>query len=127
LTFVKASDHQRRYTATHQENPAMDATAPLNLLAAAPIVPGANVSRPLHEANGCKVVLFAMDAGQAISAHTVRFPALIQVLEGELEVTIGEAVHRVRDGQVQLLPDGLAHAVRAEKPTRWILTMMRTA
>lgn len=105
----------------------MEVTAPLDLLAAAPIVPGANVSRPLHEANGCKVVLFAMDAGQAISAHTVRFPALIQVLEGELEITVGDTSHRVTNGQVQLLPDGLPHAVRAERPTRWILIMMRTA
>lgn len=105
----------------------MEATAPLALLAAAPIVPGANVSRPLHEANGCKVVLFAMDAGQAISAHTVRFPALVQVLEGELAVTVGETVHAVVTGQVQLLPDGLPHGVRAVQPTRWLLTMMRTA
>jgi quercetin dioxygenase-like cupin family protein len=103
----------------------MDATAPLALLAAAPIVPGANVSRPIHEANGCKVVLFAMDQGQAISAHTVRFPALVQVLEGELAVTVGETVHQVVSGQIQLLPDGLPHGVRAVLPTRWILTMMR--
>lgn len=105
----------------------MDATAPLDLLAAAPIVPGANVSRPLHEANGCKVVIFAMDAGQAISAHTVRFPALVQVLDGELAVTVGTTEHSVVTGNVQLLPDGLPHGVRAVKPTRWILTMMRTA
>ncbi len=105
----------------------MDAAAPLDLLAAAPIVPGANVSRPLHEANGCKVVLFAMDAGQAISAHTVRFPALVQVLAGELAVTVGDTVHQVVDGQVQLLPDGLPHGVRAVRPTRWLLIMMRTA
>lgn len=105
----------------------MDATAPLALLAAAPIVPGANVSRPIHEANGCKVVLFAMDAGQAISAHTVRFPALVQVLEGELAVTVGETVHQVVGGQIQLLPDGLPHGVRAVLPTRWLLTMMRAS
>ena len=105
----------------------MDTNAPIRLLDAAPIVPGANVSRPIHEANGCKVVLFAMDAGQAISAHTVRFPALVQVLDGELAVTVGETVHAVTGGRVQLLPDGLPHGVRAVKPSRWLLTMMRTA
>lgn len=98
---------------------------PLRLLDAAPIVPGANVPRPLHEANGCKVVLFAMDAGQAISAHTVRFPALVQVLDGLLQVSIGEAVHPVGAGQIILLPDGQPHGVRAEQASRWILTMMR--
>jgi len=103
----------------------MDANAPLDLLAAAPLVPGANVSRPLHEANGCKIVLFAMDAGQAISAHSVLFPALIQVLEGELAVTIGDTEHRVTGGHAQLLPDGIPHAVRAVAPTRWLLTLMR--
>ncbi len=105
----------------------MEADAPLDLLIAAPIVPGANVSRPLHEANGCKVVLFAMDAGQAISAHTVRFPALVQVLDGELAVTVGETVHTVTASAVQLLPDGQPHGVRAVKPSRWLLTMMRPA
>lgn len=105
----------------------MEHTAPLSLLDAAPIVPGANVSRPLHEANGCKIVLFAMDAGQAISAHTVRFPALVQVLDGQLQVTIGDQVHAVAGGSVILLPAGLPHGVRADQPSRWLLTMMRTA
>jgi quercetin dioxygenase-like cupin family protein len=105
----------------------MEPIAPLRLLDAAPIVPGANVSRPLHEANGCKIVLFAMDAGQAISAHTVRFPALIQVLDGELAVTVGDATHAVVTGCVIPLPAGLPHAVRATAPTRWLLTMMRIA
>ncbi len=103
----------------------MESTAPLRLLDAAPIVPGANVSRPIHEANGCKVVLFAMDAGQAISAHTVRFPALVQVLDGSLQVTIGETTHTVAAGAIILLPDGQPHGVRAERPSRWLLTMMR--
>ena len=105
----------------------MENPAPLRLLDAAPIVPGANVSRPLHEANGCKIVLFAMDTGQAISAHTVRFPALVQVLDGALQVTIGEAAHAVTAGCVILLPAGQPHALRAEQPTRWLLTMMRPA
>lgn len=103
----------------------MDHAAPLRLLDAAPIVPGANVSRPIHEANGCKIVLFAMDAGQAISAHTVRFPALVQVLDGELRVDIAEAVHALDAGQAILLPAGLPHGVRAVRPARWLLTMMR--
>jgi quercetin dioxygenase-like cupin family protein len=103
----------------------MDSTGPLVLLNAAPIVPGANVSRPIHEANGCKVLLFAMDAGQTISAHTVRFPALIQVLDGTLQVTIDEVAHAVGAGQIILLPDGHPHGVRAEQPSRWLLTMMR--
>jgi quercetin dioxygenase-like cupin family protein len=105
----------------------METTDPLRLLDAAPIVPGANVSRPLHEANGCKIVLFAMDTGQAISAHTVRFPALVQVLDGALQVSIGEVTHVVTAGCVILLPAGHPHGVRAEQPSRWLLTMMRPA
>ena len=105
----------------------METIAPLRLLDAAPIVPGANVSRPIHEANGCKVVLFAMDAGQAISAHTVRFPALVQVLDGALQVTIAETSYTVEAGSVILLPAGQPHGVRAKQPARWVLTMMRPA
>lgn len=105
----------------------MDTIAPLRLLDAAPIVPGANVSRPIHEANGCKVVLFAMDAGQAISAHTVRFPALVQVLDGLLSVTVGETAHEVGPGSMILLPAGQPHGVKALQPARWLLTMMRPA
>lgn len=105
----------------------MDTPTPLRLLDAAPIVPGANVSRPIHEANGCKIVLFAMDAGQAISAHTVRFPALVQVLDGVLQVVVGEVSHTVAAGEVIVLPAGQPHGVRAEQPARWLLTMMRPA
>jgi quercetin dioxygenase-like cupin family protein len=119
----------KEFPASFLHNPSqettMEATAPLDLLTAAPIVPGANVSRPVHETQSCKIVLFAMDAGQAISAHTVHFPALVQVLDGELEVTVGDAVHTVGPAQMQLLPKGVPHGVKAIKPARWILTMIR--
>lgn len=52
-----------------------------NLLTAVPIVPGVIVSKSLVNTAGCKVIVFAMDAGQSISEHHAPFVATVQVLD----------------------------------------------
>jgi quercetin dioxygenase-like cupin family protein len=71
------------------------------------------------------VTLFAFDAGQELSEHTTPFNALVQVLDGELDVTIGGTPHRVGPGEVILMPANVPHALRAPVRFRMLLTMLR--
>ena len=49
---------------------------------------GSIVSRTLVKRDSGNVTLFAFDEGQGLSEHTAPFDALVQILEGEAEITI---------------------------------------
>lgn len=86
---------------------------------------GSIVSRTLVENNAGTVTLFAFDAGQGLSEHTAPFDALVQVLDGEGEFTVGGKTHDVATGRMLLMPANIPHAVKAGKPFKMLLTMLR--
>lgn len=86
---------------------------------------GAVVSRTLVENAAGTVTLFAFDEGQGLSEHTAPFDALVQVLDGESEITIGGKPNRVAAGEAILMPAGVPHALRATKRFKMLLTMLR--
>ena len=86
---------------------------------------GAVVSRTLLKREKGTVTLFAFDAGQGLSEHTAPFDALVHVLEGEAEITISGKPHRVRAGELLLMPASEPHALRALTQFKMLLTMIR--
>jgi quercetin dioxygenase-like cupin family protein len=86
---------------------------------------GAIVSRVLVKQPAGSVTLFAFDAAQELSEHTAPFDALVQVLDGEAEVTIGGEPHLLHAGEVVLMPANVPHALRAPTRFRMLLTMLR--
>ncbi len=97
-----------------------------NLHETLPISPGATASRPLIDIPGdLKLVLFAMDQGQEISAHRAPFPASVLCISGVLEVMVDDAWIRLTAGDRQDLPKDLPHGVKALEPSHWLLTMQR--
>jgi len=87
---------------------------------------GAVVSREIVRAPAGSVTLFAFDEGQGLSEHTAPFNALVQVVEGEVEITVSGSPHSVKGGEMILLPAGKPHALRALKRFKMILTMIRS-
>ncbi len=86
---------------------------------------GSIVSRMLlQKANG-SVTLFALAEGQAISEHTTPFDALVNVIDGEAEVTISGKPFVVKAGEVLLLPANEPHALKAIKRFKMVLTMVK--
>ncbi len=71
------------------------------------------------------VTLFAFDAGQDLSEHTAPFNALLQVLQGEANITIGSNSHVVKEGETILMPANIPHSVAAEKKFKMLLTMIK--
>jgi quercetin dioxygenase-like cupin family protein len=51
--------------------------------------------------------------GASIREHHHSQEEVYEVIEGELEVTIGGAVHVVKPGVAAIVPGGVAHSVRA--------------
>jgi len=88
--------------------------------------PDSIVSRTIVDNKAGSVTLFAFDAGQNLSEHTAPFDALVQVLDGEGEFTVGGEPHDVGAGQILLMPAGVLHSVKAIVRFKMLLTMLQS-
>jgi len=87
--------------------------------------PGAVVSRTLIKRGTGTVTAFAFDAGQGLSEHTAAFDALVQIIEGQAEITIAGKPFQLEASEAILLPANQPHAVAAVTPFKMLLTMIR--
>jgi len=88
--------------------------------------PGSIVSRTLIKKSTGTVTLFAFNAGQELSEHTAPFDALVQLVEGAAELTVGGQPVRLVAGQMLVMPADVPHAVRATQRFKMLLTMIRS-
>lgn len=88
--------------------------------------PGAVVSRVIVKGPAGNVTLFAFEEGEGLSEHTAPFDALVQVIDGEAQITIAGQPHNVIAGELILLPANVPHALDAVKRFKMILTMLRS-
>jgi quercetin dioxygenase-like cupin family protein len=88
-------------------------------------VDGSIVSRTLVDKQAGTITLFAFDAGQGLSEHAAPFDAVVQVVEGELALTIGGAPVTARAGELVIMPADVPHAQRAVAPSKMLLVMIR--
>ena len=86
---------------------------------------GAVVSRVILKKGTGNVTLFAFDQGQELSEHTTPFDALVHILDGRAEVTVGGVAHRLSTGEMILMPGGVPHALKATERFKMALTMIR--
>ena len=87
---------------------------------------GAVVSRALIQKPTGTVTLFSFDKGQGLSEHAAPFDALVLVLDGEAEIRISGAPHRVKAGQMIIMPADQPHALQAVQPFKMALVMIRS-
>ncbi|MBC2711898.1 MAG: cupin domain-containing protein [Desulfosarcina sp.] len=84
------------------------------------------VSKTIIDKKTGTVTLFAFDQGQGLSEHTAPFDAMVQVLDGEVEIRISGNPHRVKAGQIIIMPANEPHALKAVAPFKMLLTMIRS-
>ena len=87
--------------------------------------PGGIASRVLGKAPGGTVTLFAFDAEQGLSEHTSPYDAMVLVLSGAFNLTIGGVALRADAGSIVRLPANVPHALDAPEPSRMLLIMIR--
>lgn len=83
------------------------------------------VSKTLIKGETGSVTVFAFDRGQELSEHTVPFDALVYVFDGEAEIRISGATHRVQAGEVIVMPSNQPHAVKALRRFKMMLSMVK--
>ncbi len=86
---------------------------------------GSVVSRTLVKKPTGTLTLFAFDEGEGLSEHSTPHDAVVEVLEGTVEITIAGVPHRASAGEGLLLPASIPHALAALTPFKMLLTMIR--
>ncbi len=84
------------------------------------------VSRTLINQKSGTVTLFAFDRGQGLSEHTAPYDALVQLLEGEMEITVSGQPYSLGAGDLLLMPANQPHALQAHTGCKMLLTMIRS-
>ena len=86
---------------------------------------GSVVSKTLLKKEIGNLTLFAFDAGQGLSEHSAPFDAVVQVLDGSAEITIGGETQTVKTGEMLVMPADIPHALQAQVRFKMLLTMIR--
>ena len=86
---------------------------------------GTIVSKTLINKGKGTVTLFAFDKEQALSEHTAPFDALLQVLDGEVEILISGKKHHLSSGEIIIMPANVLHAVKAVEKFKMMLIMIK--
>ena len=87
--------------------------------------PDSVISKTLLDKGIGNITLFSFDQGQGLSEHTSPFDAVVYILDGEAEITIGREVKRVKEGEMIIMPANVPHSLYAEQKYKMLLTMIR--
>ena len=87
---------------------------------------GTVVSRTIIDKPQGTVSLFAFTEGEGLSEHATPYDALVQVLDGEVEITIGGEAFHLEEGETIVMPADVPHALRALGRFKMLLVMVKT-
>ena len=94
-----------------------------SLLAAAPA--DSIVSRTVFGGDHVQATLFAFAPGQELSEHTASRPAILHVLKGRAQLTLGQETSQAGPGTWAYMPAHLPHSVRAETELTLLLLLLK--
>ncbi len=83
------------------------------------------VSKKVLEQKTGNISLFAFDKGQKLSEHSAPFDAMVQVVEGEVEITIDKKPYILKEGETIIMPANIPHALTAVQQFKMLLTMIK--
>ncbi len=86
---------------------------------------GSIVSRQILKKPNGNITLFAFDKEQSLTEHTSPFEAVVNIVEGEMEIKIGGEPNTVKTGEIIILPPNIPHGLVAQQKTKMLLTMIK--
>lgn len=99
---------------------------PIDLVESIQYADGSVISKTLSDHKNGSLTIFAFDAGQSLSEHASPYEAIVQILDGEAEWTVGGNVLTVLSGQWIILPAKVSHGVQAKSRFKMLLTMIHS-
>lgn len=86
---------------------------------------GSIVSKTLIDRKSGTLTLFAFDRGQGLSEHVAPYDAVVEILDGEAEITIAGRPLKAKSGDMVIMPANIPHALKAEQKFKMLLIMIR--
>ncbi len=86
---------------------------------------GSVVSKTLLKKDTGNLTLFSFDAGQGLTEHVSPFDAVVYIIDGRAEITIGGQKQSVETGEMLVMPAGIPHALHAAESFKMLLIMIR--
>ena len=87
---------------------------------------GSVVSKTVIKKGTGTVTLFAFDKDQGLSEHTAPFDAMVCVLDGVAEISIGGNPKLVKQGEMVIMPANVPHALKAVEKFKMMLVMIKS-
>lgn len=85
---------------------------------------GQVVSKTLAQNKAVSITVFAFSKGEEIATHDSTGDAMVSVLEGVGEFTVGGVKHTVKAGEALVMPAKVPHSVYAPENFKWLLTVV---
>lgn len=83
-------------------------------------------SRTLAQFKEFNVTLFAFDKGEGISTHSAPGDAMVTILDGSAEVTIGDdPVYTLKKGETIVMPANIPHGLEAAEQFKMLLIVVK--
>lgn len=89
------------------------------------IPPDSIVSRTFYQDERLKAILFSFAAGQELSEHTAAQPAILYILRGEADLTLGHDAVEAQAGTWVQMPSRLPHSLYAKTPVVMLLLLFK--
>ncbi|MGK0465693.1 cupin domain-containing protein [Clostridium sp.] len=86
---------------------------------------GQVISRTISQTPTVSISLFSLDKGEGISSHITPGDAMVQVLDGEVEITIGDDIFTVKEGETIIMPSNVPHGLEARERFQMLLTVIK--
>ena len=86
---------------------------------------GGVISKQVLKNQSGNITLFSFDKGQGLTEHTAPFDAIVQILDGEAQITIGGNPNLVRKGESIIMSANVSHALQAVEQFKMLLTMIK--
>ncbi len=84
-----------------------------------------SLSRTLYKDDRLKAEIFGFAQGEELSEHTASMPAILQFLQGEARITLGDDAFDAKPGTWVHMPVGLRHSIQAKTPVVMLLLLLK--
>ena len=85
---------------------------------------GQVVSKTLVQNANVSLTLFAFDKGEEISTHSSHGDAMVYVMDGLVEATVGEQKFNLTKGETIVMPAEVPHSIYAPEQMKFMLTVV---
>lgn len=82
-------------------------------------------SMTLVQRKDLALTVFSLDKGQGIGGHSSPGDAMVNILSGQAEITIGEDKFTVNAGETIVMPANIRHALFAVEAFQMLLTVVK--